>query len=130
MQADPETLRLQILDLVRHYHAARWPGQPFESGQTPVPVSGKTFDAEELVHLVDSSLDFWLTAGRFAERFERDFARFMGVRGCLLVNSGSSANLLAVATLTAPELGERRLKPGDEVITVARSPNVPTARPR
>jgi CDP-6-deoxy-D-xylo-4-hexulose-3-dehydrase len=119
MRADPEALRLQIVDLVRQYHAARWPTQPFEPGRSPVPVSGKTFDAEELVHLVDAGLDFWLTAGRFAEQFEREFARFMGVRGCLLVNSGSSANLLAVAALTAPELGERCLKPGDEVITVA-----------
>jgi CDP-6-deoxy-D-xylo-4-hexulose-3-dehydrase len=119
MRADPDALRLQILELVRHYHAARWPGRPFEPGRTSLPVSGKTFDAEELVHLVDASLDFWLTAGRYAERFERDFARFMGVRGCLLVNSGSSANLLAIATLTASELGARRLKPGDEVITVA-----------
>jgi CDP-6-deoxy-D-xylo-4-hexulose-3-dehydrase len=119
MPADPAALRGQILDLVRQYHAARWPVQPFEPGRTAVPVSGKTFDAEEVVHLVDSGLDFWLTAGRFAEQFEREFARFMGVRGCLLVNSGSSANLLAVAALTAPELGERRLRPGDEVLTVA-----------
>jgi CDP-6-deoxy-D-xylo-4-hexulose-3-dehydrase len=119
MPADPAALRSQILDLVRQYHAAQWPGAGFEPGRTAVPVSGKTFDAEEVVRLVDASLDFWLTAGRYAEQFERDFARFMGVRGCLLVNSGSSANLLAVSTLTAADLGERRLRPGDEVITVA-----------
>jgi CDP-6-deoxy-D-xylo-4-hexulose-3-dehydrase len=82
-------------------------------------VSGKVFDADDLVHLVDASLDFWLTTGRFAEKFEQEFARFIDVSHCLLTNSGSSANLLAVSALTSPELGERRLKAGDEVITVA-----------
>src|ERR1035438_7131491 len=69
--------------------------------------------------LVDSALDFWLTTGRFADRFEHEFARWIGIRECVLVNSGSSANLLAVSALTSPKLGERRLQPGDEVITVA-----------
>ena len=69
--------------------------------------------------LVDSALDFWLTTGRFADQFEREFARWCGVRECLLVNSGSSANLLALSALTSPKLGDRRLRPGDEVITVA-----------
>ena len=84
-----------------------------------MPVSGKVFDADELQHLVEASLDFWLTTGRFAERFEREFARWVGVRHAILVNSGSSANLLAVTTLTADELGKRALRPGDEVITAA-----------
>ena len=84
-----------------------------------MPVSGKVFDAEDLRYLVDASLDFWLTTGRFAEEFERTFARYFGVRGASLVNSGSSANLLALSCLTSPKLGERRLRPGDEVITAA-----------
>jgi len=116
---DARALRDQILGLVRHYHAANWPLQPFVPGVTHIPVSGRVFDAEEVVSLVDASLDFWLTTGRFAAEFERDFATFMGVKHVALVNSGSSANLLALAVLTAPELGKRRLRPGDEVITVA-----------
>jgi CDP-6-deoxy-D-xylo-4-hexulose-3-dehydrase len=116
---DDRSLRAEILGLVRHYHAANWPPQPFVPGVTHIPVSGKTFDAEEVVSLVDASLDFWLTTGRFAAEFERDFATFMGVKHVALVNSGSSANLLALAVLTAPELGKCRLRPGDEVITVA-----------
>jgi CDP-6-deoxy-D-xylo-4-hexulose-3-dehydrase len=84
-----------------------------------VPVSGKVFDQEELVKLVDSSLDFWLTTGRYATEFEQRFAEWMGVKHCLLVNSGSSANLVALSTLTSPKLGNKQLKPGDEVITVA-----------
>ena len=84
-----------------------------------MPVSGKVFDAAEMRSLVDSALDFWLTTGRFADQFEREFARWSGLRDCLLVNSGSSANLLAVSALTSPKLGHRRLVPGDEVITVA-----------
>jgi CDP-4-dehydro-6-deoxyglucose reductase, E1 len=82
-------------------------------------VSGKVFGAEELLLLVESGLDFWLTTGRFADRFEKEFAAWMGVKHCSLVNSGSSANLLAVSALTSPRLGERQLKPGDEVVTVA-----------
>jgi CDP-6-deoxy-D-xylo-4-hexulose-3-dehydrase len=82
-------------------------------------MSGKVFDAEELEFLVDSALDFWLTTGRYADHFEREFARFIGVRSASLVNSGSSANLVALSALTSPRLGEHRLKPGDEVITVA-----------
>jgi CDP-6-deoxy-D-xylo-4-hexulose-3-dehydrase len=112
-------LRQELLTLAREYYAAQWPTTQFRPGIDPVPVSGRVFDESDLLHLLDASLDFWLTAGRFAITFEREFARFMGTRHALLVNSGSSANLLAVATLTAPELGSRSLKPGDEVITVA-----------
>ena len=84
-----------------------------------MPVSGRQFDAEEIQSLTDSALDFWLTTGRFAEEFEKRFAAYLGVRDAVLVNSGSSANLLAVSALTSPKLGDRRLRPGDEVITVA-----------
>lgn len=112
-------LRNRILKLVADYHAEAFPEGEFIPGETPVAVTGKVFDADELQHLVDASLDFWLTTGRFAERFERDFARWMNVRHALLVNSGSSANLLAIAALTAPEFGNRALRPGDEVITAA-----------
>ncbi len=114
-----EMLRKQILELVEKYHAAAKSSQPFIAGRNPVPVSGRVYDAEELQCLVDSSLDFWLTTGRYAERFEREFAEYCGLAHAILVNSGSSANLLAISALTSPKLGDRALKPGDEVITVA-----------
>jgi CDP-4-dehydro-6-deoxyglucose reductase, E1 len=112
-------LRSDILALVARYHAEAFSEHAFVPGETPIPVAGRVFDADELVHLADASLDFWLTSGRYATRFEHEFARFVGVRHAMLCNSGSSANLLAVAALTSPRLAERRLKPGDEVITVA-----------
>ena len=112
-------LRQQILELVAQYYAAAFPERPFVPGETPVPVSGRVFDASEIQSLVDASLDFWLTTGRFAAQFETEFARWMGVREAVLVNSGSSANLVALAALTSPKLGQRRLRAGDEVITVA-----------
>ena len=114
-----EQLRREILKLVAAYHDEAFTATSFVPGQTPVPVSGRVFDADDLVHLTDASLDFWLTAGRYAGQFERELARFIGVRHAILCNSGSSANLLALSALTAPELGERRLRLGDEVITVA-----------
>ena len=114
-----EQLRQEILALVSRYYEVAFPNKPFVPGETPVPISGRVFDADDLVHLVDASLDFWLTTGRYADQFEREFARFMGVRHAILCNSGSSANLLALSALTSPKLGERRLRPGDEVITVA-----------
>jgi CDP-6-deoxy-D-xylo-4-hexulose-3-dehydrase len=113
-------LRKQILDLVAEYTREAFPAErDFEPGQSPVPVSGRVFDEGDVQSLVDSSLDFWLTAGRFCDEFERKFARRIGVRCARLVNSGSSANLLAVSVLTSPTLGDRQLKPGDEVITLA-----------
>jgi CDP-6-deoxy-D-xylo-4-hexulose-3-dehydrase len=112
-------IRTKILELVQQYYEAAWPEKEFVPGETPVLYSGRVFDADEVTHLVDASLDFWLTTGRFAEQFERDFARFMRVRHALLCNSGSSANLLALSSLTSPKLEDRALKPGDEVITVA-----------
>jgi CDP-6-deoxy-D-xylo-4-hexulose-3-dehydrase len=117
--SEAEEIREQILRLTGEYAAARWKPAPFVPGQTPVPVSGKVWDGDEVRLLVDSGLDFWLTTGRFAAEFSREFARWMGTRRCLLVNSGSSANLLALTALTSHELGERALRPGDEVITCA-----------
>lgn len=114
-----EALREQILELVSQYHDAAFPARSFTGGQSDVPVSGKVFDAEDIQYAVDASLDFWLTTGRFATQFERLFARTMGVRDARLVNSGSSANLVALSALTSDSLGDRALKPGDEVITVA-----------
>ncbi|CAM4332464.1 lipopolysaccharide biosynthesis protein RfbH [Paenibacillus alkaliterrae] len=119
MAQSAEELREIILELSRQYYKLRWPDHDFRPGHDIIPVSGKVFDDEELYHLLDSSLDFWLTSGRYARRFEDEFARFMGTRYALLTNSGSSANLLALSALTSPALGERRLMPGDEVITVA-----------
>jgi len=112
-------LRKQILESVNRYHAAAFPEHIFVPGETPVPCGGRAFDADDMVHLVDAALDFWLTGGRYAAQFEQEFARFVGVRHAVLCNSGSSANLLAVAALTSPKLRDRRLRPGDEVITAA-----------
>jgi CDP-4-dehydro-6-deoxyglucose reductase, E1 len=112
-------LRSQILGLVAEYHQEAFPKKEFTPGSSAVPVSGKVFDETELQYLVDSSLDFWLTTGRFAAEFEQKLADWMGIKHCLLVNSGSSANLLALTALTSPQLDDRRLQPGDEVITVA-----------
>ena len=119
MPKSADALRRAILDLIDEYHAAAHAERPFVPGETRVPVSGRVFDADDMRHLVDASLDFWLTTGRFASEFEREFAKVVGVRHALLVNSGSSANLVALSSLTSPKLGDRRLTPGDEVITVA-----------
>jgi CDP-6-deoxy-D-xylo-4-hexulose-3-dehydrase len=114
-----QELRSRVFDAVHDYYQHKFSERPFIPGKTYVPVSGKVFNQVELIHLVDSSLDFWLTAGRYATDFENRFAQWMGVKHCLLVNSGSSANLLALSALTSPKLSDRRLQPGDEVITVA-----------
>ncbi|HTS17509.1 MAG TPA: lipopolysaccharide biosynthesis protein RfbH [Verrucomicrobiae bacterium] len=114
-----DELRAQIAELVRQYYAAAFPSREFTPGETPIPYAGRVFDEDELLLLTEASLDFWLTTGRFAEQFEREFARFFGLRNAKLVNSGSSANLLALSALTSPKLGNRQLKPGDEVITAA-----------
>ena len=114
-----DSLRQSVLAETDKYFEAAFPEREFIAGETHVPVSGKVFDAEDLRLLVDASLDFWLTTGRYAEEFERELARFCGVRHSLLCNSGSSADLIAFSTLTSPTLGERQVKPGDEVITVA-----------
>jgi CDP-6-deoxy-D-xylo-4-hexulose-3-dehydrase len=117
--ASVDELRAQILALVGQYYAAAFATRKFVPGETPVPVSGRVFDAHELQFLVEAGLDFWLTTGRFAADFERKFAGVLGLRYAMLVNSGSSANLLALSCLTSPRLGGRRLVAGDEVITVA-----------
>ena len=114
-----QELRSEVFTAVQKYYNFKFQHRQFIPGQTYIPVSGKVFDDEELLRLIDSSLDFWLTTGRYAAEFEMRFAEWMGVKHCLLVNSGSSANLVALTALTSPKLGEKRLKPGDEVITVA-----------
>jgi len=113
-----KVLRNKILELVKKYYAAK-PKEKFVPGQTYVSYAGRIYDEKELVNLVEASLDFWLTTGRYAKEFEEKLAKFLGVKYCLLTNSGSSANLLAVSALTSLLLKERQLKPGDEVITTA-----------
>jgi len=112
-------LRAQIRDLVKEYYSVRFKSESFDPGTTPVRYAGRVFDHSELESLVDSSLDFWLTSGRYSDEFEALFADFVDREFAILTNSGSSANLLAFSSLTSPLLGERRLKPGDEVISVA-----------
>jgi CDP-6-deoxy-D-xylo-4-hexulose-3-dehydrase len=114
-----EDLRSQILDLVEDYYRAAFPPPDFTPGKTTVPVAGRWFDQADIQALVDASLDFWLTTGRYAAGFEQEMAAFLGSRYAVLVNSGSSANLLAVSCLSSPKLDTLALKPGDEVITVA-----------
>ena len=115
-----EVLKKQILDLTREYykevHAVK---KEFIPGKSFVNYGGRYFDDNEIVNLVDSSLDFWLTAGPWAHKFETSLAQWLGVKHCAVTNSGSSANLLAFYTLTSQKLGDKRIKRGDEVITVA-----------
>lgn len=114
-----EQARREIKELVAdYYHEYKENKKPFQPGDR-VTYAARVFDEKEMCSLVDAALDFWLTTGRFAEEFEREFAEWLGVKFAHLVNSGSSANLIAFSVLTAPELGERRIKRGDEVITVA-----------
>ena len=118
---EAEALRQQILELTAKYYALVHDksSEEFIPGKSRVNYAGRCFDEKEMVNLTDSALEFWLTSGRYTKEFEERFAAMLGVKKCLLVNSGSSANLLAFMTLTAQELGERRIKRGDEVITVA-----------
>ena len=111
--------RQEILSMVMDFASESLKSGDFLPGETPVPVSGKVLDPSDIASLVDASLDGWLTAGRFHEDFERALARYVGARSALFVNSGSSANLVALSALTSPKLGKRALKPGDEVLTVA-----------
>ncbi|MDE5795425.1 MAG: lipopolysaccharide biosynthesis protein RfbH [Muribaculaceae bacterium] len=115
-----DELKKQILELTKEYYKEVH-GKPkeFKPGETFVNYGGRYFNDAEMVNLVDSSLDFWLTAGPWATKFEKEFAKWLGVRYCSLTNSGSSANLLAFSALTSPQLGDRQIKRGDEVITVA-----------
>jgi len=114
-----DEIRDTIQQLTAEYYKESYAEKVFTPGESPVPVSGRVFDDSDMFAVIESGLDFWLTAGRFADLFEFKFAKFLGVRDARLVNSGSSANLVAVSVLTSKTLGERRLKPGDEVITVA-----------
>jgi len=115
---DKELRAKAISAALDYYEFKHKKQQPFMAGDR-IPYAGRVFDDAEITALVDASLDFWLTTGRYADRFEKEFASFIGVEHCSLVNSGSSANLLAFMALTSPKLGERRITPGDEVITVA-----------
>ena len=116
---DSAEARSEILDLVGAYYQQRHVPPPFDPDRDPVRYAGRVFGEEEMRLLVDASLDFYLTAGRFTEEFEAGVADYLGLSDALFVNSGSSANLVALTALTSPKLGDRRLQPGDEVITVA-----------
>jgi CDP-4-dehydro-6-deoxyglucose reductase, E1 len=111
--------REEILELVRKYHIQKFGIRTFDPSSDAIHYAGRVFDEQELVNLVDASLDFFLTANRYAEQFENRFADYLGLSNAILVNSGSSANLVALSALTSLKLGDRRLRPGDEVITVA-----------
>lgn len=115
-----EIIRTMILDLVgKHHDTVHKQQESFIPGQTYIRYAGRVYDEQEMKALTDSTLDFWLTEGRFARQFEKKLKEFLGVEFCLLTNSGSSANLLAISALTSPKLGEKSLMPNDEVITVA-----------
>ena len=113
------SLRNKISDLVGEFYRQNTPRTEFIAGKTPVRYSGRYYDEKEMQAAVEASLDFWLTEGRFTSSFVSELAKIVGTKHALLVNSGSSANLLALTALTSPLLGDRRLRPGDEVITVA-----------
>ena len=115
---EQETLRKEILGKVASFHAAA-KQEKFVPGKTKVHYAGRVYGKEEMIALVDASLDFWLTTGRYAERFEREFAASFGTKHCSLANSGSSANLLALSCLTSDKLGKEKLLPGEKVITCA-----------
>lgn len=116
-----EELREQAIQAaVKYYEFKHKDAKSFVPGDH-IPYAGRVFDEKEITNLIDSSLDFWLTTGRYADKFEKEFADFLGVKHCSLTNSGSSANLIAFMALTSPKLGDRRIKKGDEVITVAAS---------
>ena len=114
-----ETLRSEIASLVSEYANEQYKDKPFQPGETVIPPSGKLLGESELQNMVSASLDGWLTTGRFNAEFEKKLAAYLGIKYCLTVNSGSSANLVAFSTLTSPKLGERAIKKGDEVIGVA-----------
>jgi CDP-6-deoxy-D-xylo-4-hexulose-3-dehydrase len=116
-----EDIKNQIHALIKEYHDEAFKQKTFEPGQSHVPVSGKVFDHKELQNITDSALDAWFTTGKFNTEFEKKLAKYINVKSVLTVNSGSSANLVAFSALTAKELGDEAIKPGDEVITVAAS---------
>jgi CDP-6-deoxy-D-xylo-4-hexulose-3-dehydrase len=119
-QRTSREVRTEILDLVKEYvELSRYEERPFVPGKSVVRYAGRVYDESEVLNLVNSSLDFWLTEGPYATRLERALGRFLGLHYCRLVNSGSSANLLAFSALTSPSLGDRQIRRGDEVITLA-----------
>ena len=122
-QTQEKELHTQIMELVKKWYEIKFSDKTFTPGETYVNYAGRIFDERELLNLVDSSLEFWLTGGRYEQLFSEKLSEFLGVKHTILVNSGSSANLLALSSLTAPELEKigRRLMPGDEYITVAAS---------
>jgi CDP-6-deoxy-D-xylo-4-hexulose-3-dehydrase len=117
--ADHRQLRKEILEKTKEFYQARFADDRFVPGKSRVNYAGRVFDEQELMNAVDASLDFWLTEGRYTEQFSEKIADYLGVENVLLTVSGSSANLLAFAALTSEKLGDKRLKPGDEVISVA-----------
>jgi len=116
---DFKQLRNQIINKTADYYKAKYSSKQFIPGKTRVNYAGRVFDEHEIINAVEASLDFWLTEGRFSEQFSEKIAEFLGVDNVLLTNSGSSANLLALAALTSEKLGDKKLNPGDEVISVA-----------
>lgn len=119
LKRNPDQIRAEISELVKEYADLAFVEKEFQAGITTIPAAGKVVDAAEIKNMVDASLDGWLTTGRFNDMFEQRLAKFLGVKYLITVNSGSSANLIAFNTLTSPKLGERAIKPGDEVIGVA-----------
>lgn len=111
--------RNEILNLAREWHASNIERKEFFKGETYIPASGKVLDGDDLANLMDASLNMWLTAGKYADLFESEFPKFLGAKYCLLVNSGSSANLIAMSALLSHKLEDRKLRSGDEIITVA-----------
>src|SRR6185295_13378520 len=117
---NPDKLKQEILSKVEEYYRLVHQGSSsFVAGTTKIGYAGRVYDEREMINLVDAALEFWLTYGRFSKEFEKKFCDFLGVRFCNLVNSGSSANLLAFMSLTSDDLGDRKVQRGDEVITVA-----------
>ncbi|GAI02425.1 unnamed protein product, partial [marine sediment metagenome] len=118
MKAD--SIKSEIFKKVKQYYKEKFEKEEkFVPGETKINYAGRVFDEKEIINLVDSALEFWLTAGRYADEFEKRLSNFIGTKYCALTNSGSSANLLAISALTSQKLKDRKLKPGDEIITVA-----------
>ena len=117
--SDSQSIRKQIIELTSNYYEKAHQPKKFIPGKTIIPVSGRVFDNNDIQHLVSSSLDFWLTTGRFNAEFEKKIAEFIGINFVLTTNSGSSANLLAISSLMSDNLGNKKMNPGDEVITLA-----------
>ena len=114
-----EDIKQEIFANVKRYYELQYSKKEFIPGKSKINYAGRVFDEKEMISLVDSALEFWLTAGRFAKEFEKEFAEFLGLKFCSLTNSGSSANLLALSSLTSSKLGDKKVRPGDEVITIA-----------